>query len=202
LAPQETALVVVDMQNSFCHPEGAVNRARGPVYDWDNIVRETREALARARELGIPIVYVHSVFRPDYLDGSSNWRKEAAAAIANNALVAGSWDAEMVAELAPRPEDHLVVKRNYDGFLHTNLEATLRHLGVRKLLLAGVYTGICVETTARTAFQLDFEVTVLSNCTGSPSPEDQEMAFRALRPFFATVIPWREALAEIAPLPA
>lgn len=202
MVSQETAFVVVDMQNSFCHPDGAVCRANRPVHDGDSVLRETKEALARARALGLEIVYVYTTFRPDYLDASANWRRRAVGAIANKGLVEGSWDAEIASEIAPLPGDHLVVKRGYDGFLHTNLEATLRRLGVRKLLLVGVYTGICVETTARTAFQLDFEVTVLSDCTGAMSAEDQEAAVRSLSRMFAEVVPWREALPEVSPIPA
>ncbi|WP_156960559.1 cysteine hydrolase family protein [Amycolatopsis taiwanensis] len=197
----ETALVVVDMQNSFCHPEGVVGRDF-PVHECDSVVHETQQALARARELGVPIVYVYTTYRPDYLDASPTWRKVNAAVAANKAMVEGSWDAEIVAEIAPRPGDHLVVKRGFDGFLHTYLEPTLRYLGARKLLLLGVYTNVCVETTARTAFQLDFEVTVLSDCTGDTSAEEREMSFRAVGRMFATVAPWRDALAELAPTPA
>ncbi|MQA12066.1 MAG: isochorismatase family protein [Pseudonocardiaceae bacterium] len=190
------------MQNSFCHSDGAVNRTKWPVYQWDRILRETKQALASVRELAIPVVYVYTTFRPDYADASTMWRKRCHDAEANKALVEGSWDAEIVPDIAPMPGDITVVKRGFDGFLHTNLEATLRHLGVRRLLVAGVYANICVESTARTAFQLDFDVTVLTDCTGATSADNLEMAFRSLGAMFATVTPWRDALAELAPLPA
>lgn len=199
---QDTAVVVVDMQNSFCHPDGAVNRTGMPVYDWDNVLSETKQALARARELGLPVVYVYTTFRPDYLDASTTWRKRCTDAQANKALLEGSWDAQIVPEIAPLPGDPMVVKHGFDGFLHTNLEATLRHLGVRNLLVLGVYANICVETTARTAFQLDFDVTVLSDCTGASSLENREMAFRSLSQMFAKVVPWREAMAALTPVAA
>lgn len=196
---QETALVVVDMQNSFCHPDGAVSRTRWPVHECDSVLSEAQQALARTRELGVPIVYVYTTFRPDYLDASTMWRKTAAVAAENKALVEGTWDAEIVSEIAPLPGDPLVIKRGFDGFLHTNLEPTLRHLGARKLLVMGVYATVCVETTVRTAFQLDFDVTVLSDCTGDTSTEQREMSFRTIDRMFGTVAPWRDAFAELTP---
>jgi ureidoacrylate peracid hydrolase len=106
-------------------------------------------------------------------------------------LLRGSWDAEVNDELTPLPGERVIDKNRYDAFLYTDLELVLRALGVTRLIVAGVVTFACVETTVRSANQRDFDVSVAADCTAAPEPFHSN-SLAAMNAAFATVRPWRE----------
>ena len=113
----------------------------------------------------------------------------------SNALIAGSWDAEIVAELAPQPGDVVIDKSRPSAFYGTQLEPVLTSLGVRNLVMAGVTTNICVETTARDAGQRDYHVHVVSDATAEFEKERHDHALGTLGFMFGWVNTVDEVLA-------
>jgi len=116
-------------------------------------------------------------------------------------LVRGSWDADVVDELRPLEGDHLIDKNRYDAFLYTDLEVVLRAMGISRLVVSGVVTSVCVESTVRSGQQRDFEMFVAADCT-SAGVEAHEPALAAMAAVFAQVGPWREVLALALDTPA
>jgi len=163
LAASETALVVVDMQNDFAHPDGALF-----VPDAEKTIPTIRQLLERFREKGAPIFFTqdwHDEDDPEF----KIWPRHA---------VAGTWGAEIVAELAPRPGEKVVRKLRYDGFYGTPLEHLLRLAGVRTLVLVGTVANICVLHTAGSAALRWFEVVLPEDGTSALTPFDLVAALR------------------------
>jgi ureidoacrylate peracid hydrolase len=95
-------------------------------------------------------------------------------------LANGTWDAEICAELDYSPQEPVVDKVRFDAFQWTSLEPLLRGLGVTALMICGVVTNICVETTARSAFMRDFPVTLLADCCAAKTRRLHELSVEVL----------------------
>ncbi len=163
LPAAETALVVVDMQNDFAHPEGALF-----VPDAAKTIPVIGSLLERFREKGAPVFFTqdwHEEDDPEF----RIWPRHA---------VAGSWGAEIVAELAPRPGERVIKKLRYDGFYGTPLEHLLRLAGVRRLVVTGTVANICVLHTAGSAALRWFEVVLPEDATSALTPFDLAAALR------------------------
>ena len=137
------ALIVVDMQNGFCHPEGSFARIGMGLEGATEAVRNAAVAVGQARRAGVPVVFTRHVYRPGRPD-------EGAALIGNSPELAGeSWDAEVCAELGCGPDDLVVDKVRFDAFQWTSLEPLLRGLGVTDL--AVITAGFDYSATANAA---------------------------------------------------
>jgi ureidoacrylate peracid hydrolase len=174
------ALLVVDMQNGFCHPDGSFPKIGRGLEGAMEAVANAAIAVGQARRANIPVVFTRHVYRPGRPD-------EGAALIANSPELAGvdglavaSWDAAVCDELGCGPDDLVVDKVRFDAFQWTSLEPLLRGLGVTDLMICGVVTNICVETTARSAFMRDFPVTLLEDCCAAKTRRLHELAIEVL----------------------
>ncbi|MFI5676657.1 cysteine hydrolase family protein [Streptomyces cellulosae] len=192
-----TAVLVIDMQNGFLHPKGSLARAGMGLPDAEPAIRATRDLLAAARRSGLPVLYTRQVIGEGGPEMSPGWREAAAPALAvePRMLSHGSWDAEILDRLAPVAGEVVVDKNRYDAFLYTDLEDTLHGLGVTRLLVAGVLTNVCVESTVRSGLERRFDVAVASDATAA---YDGFLApsLASMRALFATVAPWSELIAS------
>jgi ureidoacrylate peracid hydrolase len=195
--PELPALLVIDMQNGFLHPNGSIPRNDKPMLEVERVVAETVDLVAAAREAGLPVIYTAHVFRPDYVDVPSRLRIRDMFNQDDETLIKGSWDAAIADELKPLDSEPVVEKNRYDAFLYTDLELILRTLGIGRLLVCGVATNVCVESTVRSAEQRDFGVTVASDCTSGPA-EYHDAALAAMAYIAADVVPWRAGLFALA----
>jgi ureidoacrylate peracid hydrolase len=187
------ALIVVDMQNGFVHPEGSVARLGLEMVDREAVIAETAALLAEARRFELPIVYTRHLHRPDYLDAPALVKEQIAVV---EGLLAGTWDAEIIDDLAAEPGDVIVDKNRYDASLYTDMEVVLRALGVTSVLVTGCATNVCVESTARAADMRDFRVSVASDCTTTQAAF-HENALHAMAGLRLNVAPWRELLPDL-----
>src|SRR5215469_18498218 len=128
------ALLVVDMQNGFCHPERSFNRVDMGLEGGVEVVRNAAIAVAQAREAGIPVVFTRHLYRPGRADEGRALKQNSPALAGVDGLEAGTWDAEVVAELGCGPSDLVVDKVRFDAFQWTSLEPLLRGLGVDELV--------------------------------------------------------------------
>lgn len=176
-----TALLIVDMQNSFCRPEGVMSSLIGAIDGIEGVVAAQKAFVAEARSNDVPIVHVRQVFQPSHADAGVTFRRRVPQAAERGALVRGTWDAAIIDELAPAPDDVVVDKTRFDGFLATPLTQVLHNMGVERLLIGGVLTDICVESTTRSAFQHDFTNVLLTDCCGSATAVRHRRALDAMR---------------------
>jgi ureidoacrylate peracid hydrolase len=174
------ALLVVDMQNGFCHPEGSFTRIGMGLEGADDAVRNAAIAIEQARRAAIPVVFTRHLYRPGRPDEGQALNQNSPALAGVDGLQAGTWDADVVAELGCGPQDLTVDKVRFDAFQWTSLEPLLRGLGVDDLVVCGVVTNLCVETTVRSAFMRDFPVTLLANCCAAQTRRLHELSLEVL----------------------
>jgi ureidoacrylate peracid hydrolase len=189
----QRALLVVDMQNGFCHPEGSFATMDMGLDGGDAAVGNAAIAVERARRAGIPVVFTRHVYRPGRADEGRALKANSPALAGLDGLAAGSWDAEVMAELNCGPDDLVVDKVRFDAFQWTSLEPLLNGLGVAELVICGVITNICVESTVRSAFMRDFPVTLLADCCAAKTRRLHELSVEVLSSY---------RLAEIAAITA
>lgn len=190
------ALVAIDLQNGFLHPDGSMAALGRDVSRLADLIPRIEKLLSAVRLLGVPILYTKHAYRTGYPEGGRQLAHVRGLSDIGG-LLERAWDAEFVDQLAPGAADVVVVKRRYDAFLGTDLELLLRSLGIERLYVAGVATNMCVESTVRSASQRDFAVTVVSDCTGAPDPQLHDASLRAMAYAFADVTPMDQALAQL-----
>lgn len=168
------ALVVVDMQKDFCYADGAL-------YAGDHIksiFEPLTEVIKAARQTGIPVIFTQDWHREDDVEFKI-WPAH---------CIAGSEGAEIIDELGAEKNDYFVKKRRYSAFFGTDLDLTLRELGIKKLYIAGVLTNICVLHTAGDAVLRGYEVEVLKDCTAALSEYDFSYAIHHMENVFRVMI--------------
>jgi nicotinamidase-related amidase len=174
------ALLVVDMQNGFCHPDGSFPRIGMGLEGAQEAVRNAAVAVAQARRAAVPVVFTRHVYRPGRADEGAALTRNSPALAGVNGLAAGFWDADVVDELGCGLEDMVVDKVRFDAFQWTSLEPLLRGLGVGELVVCGVVTNLCVETTVRSAFMRDFPVTLLADGCAAKTRRLHELSIEVL----------------------
>ena len=175
-----TALIVVDMQNGFCHPQGSFPRIGMGLEGAAAAVRNASNAVAAARDAGTPVIFTRHVYRPGRPDEGPSLIRNSPALAGVNGLAAGSWDAKVADDLGCGPGDLVVDKTRFDAFQWTSLEPLLRGLRVTDLMICGVVTNLCVETTVRSAFMRDFPVTLLADCCAAKTRRLHDLSVEVL----------------------
>jgi len=180
MAADGYALLVVDMQNGFCHPDGSFPRVGRGLEGAMEAVANAAVAVGQARQAGVPVVFTRHVYRPGRADEGAALVRNSPELAGVAGLADGTWDAQVCAELGCGPDDLVVDKVRFDAFQWTSLEPLLRGLGVTDLMICGVVTNICVETTARSAFMRDFPVTLLEDCCAAKTRRLHELSVEVL----------------------
>lgn len=186
--PDQAALLVIDMQNGFCHPKGSFATLGLDISMCTAAIPGCVRLATAARRAGVPVIFTRYVYRSDYRDGGVLVQEILPALGESRSLAAGSWDAELVDDLPPAAEDFVVDKNRYSAFYGTGLEPILTSLGVRNLVMCGVTTNMCVETTARDASQRDYRVFVASDATGELDRARHDMSLATVAFGFGAVL--------------
>jgi ureidoacrylate peracid hydrolase len=192
---RRSALVVVDMQNGFCRHDGSCARVGLPVELLTPAVAPCAHAITLARRTGVPIIFTRYVYRSDFSDGGFLVNEKIPALRAEAALVSGSHDADILDELKPQSQDYILDKNRPSSFYATPLETWLNGLNIRELVVCGVTTNVCVETTVRDASQRDYRTFVLQDAVAEYDPERHAASLKAMGMLFAHLITTRELAA-------
>ena len=165
------ALVVVDMQNGFVSPEGSYAKLGMNISHYRSIIPKIRELIDFCRNAGIPIFYTEAVREASGIDLLTHVHillpKSREERHKVPICIRGTWDGNTIDELKPTDEDHLIIKRRDGAFQDTELRMWLQSLGVNALVFCGVDTSICVETSLREAFNLGYDIMLISDATAS-----------------------------------
>jgi len=158
-------LLVVDLQNDFCDPAGSMGLIGEGLGAIRSILPNAAALLAEARRAGLLVVHVKAEYGGANQSDVSLFAGADAAATA--CCLPGSWGAEIVPEVAPLPGEAIEVKNRFSGFVDTGLEKLLRANNIRTLVVLGVATQCCVESTVRDAALRDFYVVVPRDCVAA-----------------------------------
>ncbi|MFT8320945.1 MAG: isochorismatase family cysteine hydrolase [Bacillus sp. (in: firmicutes)] len=180
----KSALIIVDVQNDFCHMEGSLARQGMDVGMVDQMLPSLKKLIIELKELHIPIIYIQTIHE-DCTD-SVTWTKRLKDKSQANVCRKDTWGADFY-EIAPDDKDIVVIKHRYSAFIHTKLESVLRSMNIETLLMAGVSTNVCVESTARDGFMLDYDIIFLADCTAAFSKEAHDMTLKNIDQFFGMV---------------
>jgi ureidoacrylate peracid hydrolase len=196
----KTAVLVIDMQNDFGAKGGMFDRAGIDVSVIQRAVAPTVRVIASARAAGVPVIYIKEEHRADLSDigpaGAPYWRMCQRLAVGAEVTapdgrpsrihVENTWNTEILPELAPLSSDLVIIKRRWSAFYDTQLDAQLRRLGARYIIVTGCTTSMCIESTIRDAAFRDYVCLLPTDCTGQPARRDSsysgyEASLRSLR---------------------
>ena len=183
LRPSDCALVVVDVQNDYCHPDGALGAAGFDLSTIDPMVEVIERLVGAARRHDVPVVFLHMVHSE--VTDTPAWRRKSKHAM--SICRRGSWGAGPY-RIAPEAGDVVVEKHRYSGFVGTRLETALTALGRTTLVMAGTATNVCVESTARHACMLDYDVLVVSDAVAATDASAHRASLENLGRFFGHVV--------------
>jgi len=214
LAVSQTAVIVIDMQNAYASPGGYLDLAGFDISGAQKVIDNSRGVLEVARRAGMPVIYFQNGWDADYVEaggpGSPNWHKSNALKtmrsrpeLQGRLLARGGWDYELVEALKPEPGDIVLHKTRYSGFFNSQLDSVLRSRGIRNLIFVGIATNVCVESTLRDGFFLEYFGVVLEDATHQAGPEFiQQAALYNIETFFgwvSSVADFKGVVGQIAP---
>jgi len=195
LDPSRTALIVVDAQNDFCHPDGACARQLGA--DLSQVARAIPRLgllLEGAREAGVLAVFIKSIYDDRYL--SPVLRDQYVRRGLRDICQTGEWGSEFYGDISPdvgRGEP-VIVKHRYNAFHSTELDVTLHDRSINGLVVAGFLTSVCVESTARDAFFRGYYTSIASDAAAEFDPELHDSTLRLFDRSFGPVLSVDEIL--------
>ena len=196
---QQSALIVVDMQNAYASKGGYLDLAGFDVSATQPVIENIKTAVSAARAAGMLIVWFQNGWDDQYVEaggpGSPNFHKSNALKtmrqrpeLQGTLLAKGGWDYQLVDQLKPQPGDIVLPKPRYSGFFNTALDSILRSRGIRHLIFTGIATNVCVESTLRDGFFLEYFGIVLEDATHQAGPAfAQQAALFNIETFFGWV---------------
>ncbi|WP_186578602.1 cysteine hydrolase family protein [Aquibacillus kalidii] len=183
ISNKSTAVLVVDIQNDYCHEDGYLARQGSSVHMIQQMIPKLDSFIEGARAEKLPIIFIKTIHEKS--TDSPTWVSRMKGD-QSGLCRKGEWGSEFY-KIAPSSDDIVIVKHRYSAFIHTKLESVLKAYSIKELIIAGVSTNVCVESTARDGFMLDYGVTLLSDCTAAFSDEEHEMSLRNIDNYFGKV---------------
>jgi nicotinamidase-related amidase len=188
LNPEQSALLIIDMQRDFLEPGGFGEMLGNDVSRLRRTIDPNRRLLSVWRSIGLPVMHTREGHRPDLFDlpPSKKVRGRSKTHIGDpgpmgRILVRGEPGHDIIPELYPEPGEPVIDKPGKGAFFATDLDAMLQHRGVKQLVVTGVTTEVCVNTTVREANDRGYECLVLEDCVGSYFPEFHEMGLKMIK---------------------
>lgn len=194
--PERAALLVIDMQNAFCHPEGTLGVSGVPIGPAVATVGPVRRLVEAFSGGGLPVIWTKQVHLDNDAGRAGKVLPSHTQKRARVSALSGSWDAAIVDELADLAGDptFVVTKHRFGAFYQTRLDALLGMLGARALFVVGVTANACVETTLREAYLRDYDVVAVTDAIAAVRPEWSEPAHAVWRQYLGVLATTDEVL--------
>jgi ureidoacrylate peracid hydrolase len=170
VSPAHAAVLVVDVQNDFVADGGFFYQIGADVSTIQRSIPRLARLIEHARQAGVLVIFIQAIYDPQCLSAPMRERDRRVGREMPRCLT-GSWGADFHV-IAPGPNEPIVIKHRYSAFANTQLDELLKRRGVRSLLLTGVSTDTCVESTGRDAYFIDYYVTLVADCCAAASERD------------------------------
>ena len=187
------ALLIVDMQNGFVSKGGSYDLMGINVSRYAEVVPTLKRLIDYCRRVKIPIFYSQAVREESGIDLLTRSHRILPKAREERIkkrpiCIRGSWDAEIVDELKPSADDHVVIKRRDSVFQDTEFEVWLQSLGIDSIIFSGIDTSICVESSLRDAFNHGYDIIMISDATASNNLGHYNSTLDNIRNYYGLVM--------------
>jgi ureidoacrylate peracid hydrolase len=197
--PRYAALIVVDVQNDFVSPEGSAGKRGDDVGAAMAMIPNLTGLIDQARKIGFTVVYIRTT-HSDWTDTAS-WIYRTSQKSGLNTCREGTWGAEFYDGIAPLPSERVVIKHRYSAFINTDLNTVLKARGIQSILVCGVATNVCVETTARDGYMYDYYVTMIDDCSAAYDAKLHMSTLENIRRHFGLVASSHQIIESWSGLP-
>lgn len=194
LVRKDAALLVVDMQNSFLEPQGAMAKLGFPYQRLREAIPGSLRLIAGARKAGVPVIFTQYVYQSDFKDGGVIVNEIMPGLKDVRLCAKGTWDADLAEGFKPYADETVIEKNCPSAFYSTQLDAILRAMQVENLVVCGVTANMCVETTVRDASQRDFRTYVVSDAIAEVEDDRYQISLKTMGNFFAQLMTVSEVL--------
>lgn len=186
LNSSNTALLVVDVQNDFCHHQGVFSKYKSVnLDDVEQAMSNLSTLIEKCREFDLPIIFIRTI-HSTWTDSPSWLKRMDGAGEKMQICRADSWGSNFF-NVAPKEDDCIVTKHRYSAFIGTNLDLILKSQGITHILITGVATNVCVESTARDGYHRDYHVILIEDCCGAYDKDEHAATLNNIAKFFGTV---------------
>lgn len=193
VAAANAALVVVDVQNDFAADGGFFANVGADMKTVQRAIPPLLRLIECARKAGVLVVFVQAIYDRQYRSAAMQDR-DRRRKIDVPRCETGSWGADFYA-VRPLPAEPVVIKHRYSGIINTELDSVLKRHGIKSLLLTGISTDTCVESTARDAYFIDYYVTLVSDCCAAFNERDHLGALARFDRDYGPVVASEEIIA-------
>lgn len=166
--PKRVALVVVDIQNDMCHPEGALAKMGTDMEPILDTVERIKDLVSEARRIKVPVIFTQLTFDDMTMPPAVRLQREKNGD--KNLCIRGTWGAELY-DFEPAENDRVVEKHRYDAFFETELDMNLKSLGAESLIITGIASNVCAQATGIGAYQRGYFVVFLNDATSTYSDD-------------------------------
>jgi ureidoacrylate peracid hydrolase len=191
------ALLVIDVQNGFVSKGGSYDLLGMETSHYRDIIPKIRDLINLCKNVRIPIFYTQAVRESSGIDLLTRSHKilpkSREERIKKKPIcVRETWDAEIVDDIKPAEGDHVVIKRRDSAFHDTEIGVWLRSLNIDTLIFCGIDTSICVETSLRDAFNIGYDVVLISDATASNNKKHYESTLENVKGYYGMVMDMKE----------
>jgi ureidoacrylate peracid hydrolase len=191
------ALIVIDVQNGFVSKGGSYDLLKMDTSNYRAVIPVIKELIEISRAGGIPVFYTQAVRESSGIDLLTKTHKILPKSREERIMrkpicVRGTWDAGIVDDIKPAARDHIVIKRRDSAFHDTEINVWLKSLGIDTLIFSGIDTSICVETSLREAFNIGYDIILISDATASSNRKHYESTLENVRGYYGLVMELKE----------
>lgn len=177
--PKSTALIVIDIQNDYCSPTGKVSKRGFAVDHFSKLVDNIIKFTDKARSIGVPIIFTRMIEDPKYMAKNAKL-------LIKDALCSPNTTGFNYYKIKPKKGDLQIIKKSFDAFSNPRLEQFLKKKRIKNLILIGVYSAVCVDTTIRSGFTRGYNIIVPRDLISTRRKEE-----------IAAINVWRENFAHL-----
>jgi ureidoacrylate peracid hydrolase len=194
--PKQTALLVIDAQNDFCHTDGLGVRSFGltALSDIQAAIANIDQLISGARDAGIFIAFIVSAFDREYVSSVMRDQQERRGTV--NLCQKDTWGAELHSAIVPNRQrgEEVFLKHQFNAFAGTTLDSALRSHSVSRVICCGFTTSVCVESTVRDAFSKNYYTVVVGDAVAEFDPSLHQSTLKVVDRIFGPVLPARQIL--------